>query len=133
METLFFTIVALFFLGVAVYYVFQRSKQGPLLPKKKQKSEVILPESQLYAGSDGAPTLEQALEEIQDEPGEKKSLSDNQTVQEPFSGNQDLANNQSEAPDMDLGGKINEDLDNKDLDEETDEDWDKEQETKQEL
>ena len=45
METLFFTIVALFFLGIAVYYVFQRSKQGSFLSKKKQKPEKILPVS----------------------------------------------------------------------------------------
>lgn len=79
METLFFTVVVLFFLGIAVYYVFQKSKQGSLLPKKKQRPEIISPEPQLYAGSDSAPTLQEALEEIEEESSfaDEGSLADN--------------------------------------------------------
>ena len=131
METLFFTIVALFFLGIAIYYFFQRGKQGSFLPKKKHKPETILPESQLYAGSDGAPTLEQALEEIQEEPAKKESLPDDQTVQElpqePFSDNQDSADDQSKEPDMYL------EKPEMDLNKEINENQDKGQETEQKL
>ena len=131
METLFFTIVALFFLGIVVYYIFQRNKQGSFLPKKKQKPEKILPESQLYAGSDGAPTLEQALEEIQDEPVEKESLPDDQATQESpqesLSTNQDLADNQEKKPDMYL------EKPEMDLNKEINENQDKGQETEQKL
>lgn len=124
METLFFTIVILFFLGIAVYYVFQRSKQGSLLPKKKREPEIISPEPQVYAGSDSAPTLEQALEEVENEPAEEALLPDEQIAEERLIDNQDLIGNQD--------GRLDEESDTG-LNEEADESLDEEREAGEEL
>ena len=110
METLFFTVVALFFLGTAVYYAFQKDKQAPLFSKRKQKPEIISPDPQVYAGGDGAPTLTQALDEIGDEPIDKEFLPSEQIAQEPLIGNQNLISDEDGGPDMDLNEEINEHL-----------------------